>query len=447
MPKSSETATRPNHDAIAKRAYELYLQRGSVPGHELDDWLQAEAELSQRRGGAAPPSSAERPRRRGRSRRSRRDASDGARRRVERAASRSAPTRHRSAPWALVTRPRPATLRRMGGHEAKLTGPDLEAGIPEADLAGETPLLGHARGEAVLLVRRGDEVLRRSARPARTTAARSPRGWSSATRSAAPGTTPASICAPARRCARPALNPIPCYDVARRRRPDPGRRAARAGRSRCGAARRCGPSPSSAPARPASRRPRRCAAKATTARSCCSAPTSRRPSIARTCRRTTWPAPRPRSGCRCGRPRSSASRRSRSRSARASTAIDPAASKLTLADGREVAWDALLLATGAEPVRPPLPGADQPHVLHAAHAGRQPRHHRSAPRARQARGRHRRQLHRHGGGGVAARARPRGRTSSRPRRCRSSARSAPSWAASCAACTRSTASASTSGRR
>ena len=37
----------------------------------------------------------------------------------------------------------------MGGHEAKLTGPDLEAGIPEGDLVGEAPLLGHARGEAV----------------------------------------------------------------------------------------------------------------------------------------------------------------------------------------------------------------------------------------------------------------------------------------------------------
>ena len=45
MPKSNETAT-PNDDAIAKRAYELYLQRGSVSGHELDDWLEAEAELS-----------------------------------------------------------------------------------------------------------------------------------------------------------------------------------------------------------------------------------------------------------------------------------------------------------------------------------------------------------------------------------------------------------------
>lgn len=45
MPKSKESAT-PTDDAIAKRAYELYLQRGSVSGFELDDWLAAEAELS-----------------------------------------------------------------------------------------------------------------------------------------------------------------------------------------------------------------------------------------------------------------------------------------------------------------------------------------------------------------------------------------------------------------
>jgi len=45
MPKSNETGMA-NDEAIAKRAYELYLQRGSVPGHELDDWLEAEAELT-----------------------------------------------------------------------------------------------------------------------------------------------------------------------------------------------------------------------------------------------------------------------------------------------------------------------------------------------------------------------------------------------------------------
>jgi hypothetical protein len=36
---------RPTEEEISARAFELYLQRGSVPGHEVDDWLQAEAEL------------------------------------------------------------------------------------------------------------------------------------------------------------------------------------------------------------------------------------------------------------------------------------------------------------------------------------------------------------------------------------------------------------------
>ena len=54
MPKSNETAS-PNAEAIAKRAYELYLQRGSVPGHELDDWLEAEAELSSEAAAAYRP--------------------------------------------------------------------------------------------------------------------------------------------------------------------------------------------------------------------------------------------------------------------------------------------------------------------------------------------------------------------------------------------------------
>ena len=31
---------------IRIRAYEIYLQRGGQPGHELEDWLQAESELT-----------------------------------------------------------------------------------------------------------------------------------------------------------------------------------------------------------------------------------------------------------------------------------------------------------------------------------------------------------------------------------------------------------------
>src|SRR5919201_6131733 len=35
----------PAWEAIAWRAYELYLARGGQPGHDLDDWLAAEGEL------------------------------------------------------------------------------------------------------------------------------------------------------------------------------------------------------------------------------------------------------------------------------------------------------------------------------------------------------------------------------------------------------------------
>jgi apoptosis-inducing factor 3 len=44
------------------------------------------------------------------------------------------------------------------------------------------------------------------------------------------------------------------------------------------------------------------------------------------------------------------------------TGIDPRAREVALADGSRIAFDRLLLATGAEPVRLPLPGADAAHV-------------------------------------------------------------------------------------
>ena len=44
---TAEAKPAPTHEQIAMRAYELYLARGSQPGHEAEDWLTAEAELTQ----------------------------------------------------------------------------------------------------------------------------------------------------------------------------------------------------------------------------------------------------------------------------------------------------------------------------------------------------------------------------------------------------------------
>ncbi len=39
----------PSNDQIEARAYEIYLERGREDGHDVEDWLAAEKELSQRR--------------------------------------------------------------------------------------------------------------------------------------------------------------------------------------------------------------------------------------------------------------------------------------------------------------------------------------------------------------------------------------------------------------
>jgi hypothetical protein len=44
-PRVVETPTLTLEEAIGRRAYEIYLERGEGPGRELDDWLQAEREL------------------------------------------------------------------------------------------------------------------------------------------------------------------------------------------------------------------------------------------------------------------------------------------------------------------------------------------------------------------------------------------------------------------
>ena len=41
------TPRRPTDHEIGARAYQIFLERGRVSGHEIDDWLQAEYELMQ----------------------------------------------------------------------------------------------------------------------------------------------------------------------------------------------------------------------------------------------------------------------------------------------------------------------------------------------------------------------------------------------------------------
>lgn len=43
-----ESPGRPQPDAIARRAYEIYCEHGCQDGRDMDDWLQAEQELSVR---------------------------------------------------------------------------------------------------------------------------------------------------------------------------------------------------------------------------------------------------------------------------------------------------------------------------------------------------------------------------------------------------------------
>ncbi len=43
--KREQTSSQATHLDIERRAYEIYLVRGGVDGHAVDDWLQAEKEL------------------------------------------------------------------------------------------------------------------------------------------------------------------------------------------------------------------------------------------------------------------------------------------------------------------------------------------------------------------------------------------------------------------
>jgi NADPH-dependent 2,4-dienoyl-CoA reductase/sulfur reductase-like enzyme/nitrite reductase/ring-hydroxylating ferredoxin subunit len=99
------------------------------------------------------------------------------------------------------------------GTEQKLSGPDLAEGIALRDLGEDTPLLGHAQGEAIVLARHGDEIF---AVGATCTHYSGPLAEGLVTQ----GTVRCPwhhACYDLRTGASvpPALNPIPCYEVVR----------------------------------------------------------------------------------------------------------------------------------------------------------------------------------------------------------------------------------------
>jgi Protein of unknown function (DUF2934) len=45
--KAKKVKTQPTQEAIALRAYHIYLERNGAPGNPMEDWVRAERELAE----------------------------------------------------------------------------------------------------------------------------------------------------------------------------------------------------------------------------------------------------------------------------------------------------------------------------------------------------------------------------------------------------------------
>jgi NADPH-dependent 2,4-dienoyl-CoA reductase/sulfur reductase-like enzyme/nitrite reductase/ring-hydroxylating ferredoxin subunit len=246
------------------------------------------------------------------------------------------------------------------GTEQKLSGPDLAEGIALAELGEDTPLLGHAHGEAVMLVRHGDAIF---AVGAVCTHYSGPLAEGLVTQ----GTVRCPwhhACFDLRTGASvpPALNAIPCYEVVRE-----GERVRVGGRLP-------GPETPSAPAGA----PSRIVVVGAGAAGHTACETLRRegyrgqlvligadaalpvdrPNLSKDFLAGSapeeWLPLRPREFFDEHEIELALGERA--------VSVDASRKQVLLASGRSYAYDKLLLATGAEPVRLDLPGGDLPHV-------------------------------------------------------------------------------------
>jgi NADPH-dependent 2,4-dienoyl-CoA reductase/sulfur reductase-like enzyme/nitrite reductase/ring-hydroxylating ferredoxin subunit len=246
----------------------------------------------------------------------------------------------------------------MGEKTSELQGPDLVAGIAVGELVEGRPLLGHARGEAVVLVRRGDAVFALGATCSHYggplaeglvvgETLRCP--WHHACFSLKTGEA----------LGAPALNDIPCFEVVRS-----GARVSVGVRRAAHTWTLTGRGPASvvvvgsgAAGAAAVETLRREGYRAPVTLVGGEAPVDR-PNLSKDYLAGTapeeWIPLRPSEFYRdldvalhLDDP---------------ATALDPGTQTVTLKSGRRLVYGALLLAPGAEPVRLPIPGAALPHV-------------------------------------------------------------------------------------
>jgi apoptosis-inducing factor 3 len=248
----------------------------------------------------------------------------------------------------------------MGGN-SELSGPDLKSGVASGDLADGAMLLGHAEGEAVLLARRGRDIFAIGATCTHYSGplaeglmvgdtVRCP--WHHACFSLRTGEA----------LAAPAFSPVSCWRVEERggkifvrdkveapARPRAAEKAPQSiviiGGGAAGFA-------------AAEMLRREGFAGAITMLSSDDAPPCDRPNLSKDYLAGTapedWIPLRP--------PEFYSENRIELVLKAEATAIDTSARRVTLADGRSHSFDKLLIATGAEPVRLDVPGADLPHV-------------------------------------------------------------------------------------
>jgi NADPH-dependent 2,4-dienoyl-CoA reductase/sulfur reductase-like enzyme/nitrite reductase/ring-hydroxylating ferredoxin subunit len=241
--------------------------------------------------------------------------------------------------------------------EQQLSGPDLAQGISLNDLADGGQLLGHSGGEAVLVVRRGEEIFAVGATCTHYggplaegivvgDTVRCP--WHHACFSLRTGEAVKA----------PALNPVACYKVERQgdhitigEKVEPPRREA------------TGPDPvvivgAGAAGNAAAEELRR---QGYGGRILLVGPEGEIPYDRPNLSKDFLAGTAPEEWIPLHPPDFYAERKIELVKAGA-TSLDPKAKTVTLDDGRVVHYGVLILATGAEPVRLPIPGADLPHV-------------------------------------------------------------------------------------